>query len=550
MLKCLNVNNLSVIKSVTLDFTDGLNIITGETGAGKSLIIQALKLLLGERFSRDMARNPDVKVSVEGVFDVSSLDFDDLTAEEFDIEDEIIVKRIIDPSGKNRAFVNGHIATLAQLKNVLGRVIDFHGQHDHQHLLNAGNHIRYLDALVDEKLKTEYGELYVRYRKLTDEINKLKENYAETVRNKEIFEFQLNEIKEMSIDIENDSELENRISFLSNLENIKKSLSASLEFLSEGEYNALDMLNNALKEISGVLHHYQELERTHGRLQDIYYELDDCVNVLSHMFYEQAEDSGELDSLINRKVKLDNLLKKYGATFEDVLSFADNLENKLDNLTFDENRIEKLETERAQLIEKLKGAANRLNMARRKTAKNLGKEVENILHSLELKDAVFDIAVESVNEIDASAGANVEFFISSNKGFKPAPLKKVASGGELSRIMLALKEVFSDVDDTPALVFDEIDTGISGVTARKVAEKLYKLSLRKQLFVITHLPVVASKGNQHIHISKKTDKDTTYTEINVLAEEEKKSVLATMIAGEITPHALKQAEELMRQEGD
>jgi len=546
MLKFLSIKNLSVIQSVALDFAEGLNIITGETGAGKSLIIQALKLLVGERFSRDMARDPDEKVVVEGVFDISSLAFDELTAEEFDIKDEIIVKRIIDPSGKSRAFVNGHIATLVQLSHILEGVVDFHGQHDHQHLLNTGNHIKYLDALVDEKLKTDYAELYHSYRTLTDEINKLKKDYAETVRNKEIFEFQLNEIKDMSIDIERDSELENRISFLSNIENIKKSLSASLEVLSEGEYNALEMINNALREISGVLHHYQELEKTHTRLQDIYYELDDCVNVLSHMFYEQAEDSGELDNLINRKVKLDNLMKKYGATLSDVLNFAENLEEKLDNLTFDEDRIEQLETERDKLIESLNNSANRLNTARRETAKRLGREVENILHSIELKDAVFEVAVELTDKIDSLAGAKVEFFISTNKGFKPAPLKKVASGGELSRIMLALKEVFSNVDNTPALVFDEIDTGISGVTARKVAEKLYNLSLKKQLFVITHLPVVASKGNKHIHISKKTVNNNTYTEIKVLTGEEKKSVLATMIAGEVTPHAVKQAEELLR----
>ncbi len=546
MLKFLSIKNLSVIQSVALDFAEGLNIITGETGAGKSLIIQALKLLIGERFSRDMARDPDEKVIVEGVFDVSSLEFDELTVEEFDIEDEIIVKRTIDPSGKSRAFVNGHIATLAQLSQILEGVVDFHGQHDHQHLLNAGNHIKYLDALVDEKLKTDYAELYHRYQTLTDEINKLKNDYAETVRNKEIFEFQLNEIKDMSIDIERDSELENRISFLSNIENIKKSLSASLEVLSEGEYNALEMINNALREISGVLHHYQELEKTHTRLQDICYELDDCVNVLSHMFYEQSEDSGELDNLINRKVKLDNLMKKYGATLSDVLNFAENLEEKLDNLTFDEDRIEQLEAERDKLIKSLNDSANRLNTARRETAKRLGKEVENILHSIELKDAVFEVAVELADKIDSLAGANVEFFISTNKGFKPAPLKKVASGGELSRIMLALKEVFSNVDNTPALVFDEIDTGISGVTARKVAEKLYNLSLKKQLFVITHLPVVASKGNKHIHISKKTVNNNTYTEIKVLTGEEKKSVLATMIAGEATPHAVKQAEELLR----
>jgi len=548
MLTQLNISNLSIIDKISLEFSGGLNIITGETGAGKSLVIQAVKLLVGERFSREMARNPDKKVSVEGAFSGNFSMLNDDYKDEFEIEDEIVVKRNIDIHGKNKISVNGHIATLKQLKNIFDILVDFHGQHEHQRLLNPRNHIKYLDGLVDSGLKEKYSVHYKKYRKLASELDRLKKEYSDTLKNKDIMEFQLNEIEGLNIEPESDRELENRISFLSNIEKIREALSLSLQVLSEGEYNASDLINTSLKEISSVLDYYKDIESIHNRLQDVYYELDDCINNISSLYYEQVGDPAELDSLIKRKMQLDKLLSKYGPDFEDVLEFADKLKKKLDNVTFDEEKINRYETELADIERELKNIAGRLNSSRKKAARELSGQVENILKALELKDAKFDINIDIDNKIDANAGADVEFYIATNEGFSSAPLKKVASGGELSRVMLALKEVFSGMDDTPTLIFDEIDTGISGVTARKVAEKLKNLGKTKQLFVITHLPVVASKSDSHFHIAKISEKGSTFTRIKKLSAEEKKEVLATMIAGEITPHALKQADEMLEQQ--
>lgn len=548
MLNRLNIGNLSIIDKVNLEFSGGLNIITGETGAGKSLVIQAVKLLVGERFSREMARDPERKVNVEGAFSGNFSMLDSDSRDEFEIEDEIIVKRTIDSHGKNKVAINGHMATLKQLKEIFDVLVDFHGQHEHQRLLNSKNHIKYLDGFIDNKLVEKYRTQYKEYKEVAGQLNKLKKEYSETLKNKDIMEFQLNEIKSLDIDLDSDSELENRIGFLSNIEKIKQSLSVSLEALSEGEFNAADLINTSLKEISSVLGYYTELETIHKRLQDIYYEMDDCIGNISFLYYEQSGDPAELDSLIKRKMQIDKLLSKYGPDLKDVLEFAEDLKNKLDNVTFDEEKIDKYEKQLIDIENKLKKNAVELNAARKKAARELGKKVENILKNLELKDAEFKVKIDIKDEIDANAGADVEFYITTNKGFPPAPLKKVASGGELSRIMLALKEVFTGIDETPTLIFDEIDTGISGVTAKKVAEKLKNLAESKQLFVITHLPVVASKSENHFHIAKIAEKGSTFTQIKKLNGDEKKEVLATMIAGEITPHALSQADEMMRQQ--
>ena len=548
MLTQLNISNLSIIDKISLEFSGGLNIITGETGAGKSLVIQAVKLLVGERFNREMARNPEEKVSIEGAFSGDFKMLNEELRDEFEIEDEIVVKRSIDPHGKNKISVNGHIATLKQLKKIFDILVDFHGQHEHQRLLNSRNHIKYLDGFLDSDLKKKYASQYREYRKLASELERLKKEYSDTLKNKDIMEFQLNEIESLNIEPDKDRELENRISFLSNIEKIREALSLILQVLSEGEYNASDLINTSLKEISSVLDYYTDIESIHNRLQDVYYELDDCINNISHLYYEQDGDPDELDSLIKRKMQLDKLLSKYGPDFEDVVKFADDLKNKLDNVTFDEEKIERYETELTDKERELKNIAGRLNASRKKAARELAGQVENILKSLELKDAKFEVNIDVKDELDVNAGADVEFHIATNKGFSPAPLKKVASGGELSRIMLALKEVFSGIDDTPTLIFDEIDTGISGVTARKVAEKLKNLGRTKQLFVITHLPVVASKSDSHFHIAKISEKSSTFTRIKKLSTEEKKEVLATMIAGEVTPHALKQADEMLEQQ--
>ncbi|PLX68313.1 MAG: DNA repair protein RecN [Denitrovibrio sp.] len=546
MLSMLRVENLSVIESVNVEFTKGLNIITGETGAGKSVFIGALNLVLGARFSRTLFRDPSKKLVVEAEFtDVSNVRKD--IREQFDIETDIIIRREIDSSGKNRIFINGRMATVEQLKEAAVGFCDIHGQHEHQMLLDSTTHISFIDSLVEPSLKDRYRQTFERYSVLEKEINEIKNNRQQVIREKDMLEFQLNEIDSMNIDIDADSRIDDKVNMLSNMEKILESASNALGLIRDGEINAYDLLSSAASALSSVSSYNSVLEKAENQLSEATYIINDAIAAIENVADMQELDPSELDSLMDRKYRLQNLMKKYGPELSDVVSFGEVVSGKLEDIVFGQDNLDKLEKQLTEVFAELKEDAKLLNLRRKEIAKKIEDKVVESLDELELKNCVF-ITVFNESEIpDVTAGLKAEFFISTNPGFEPGPLVKVASGGEISRVMLALKEVFAVADKVDTLVFDEVDTGISGRTAKKVALKLKKVSKSRQVIVITHLPVVASAGNRHFHITKSLIGDKAKTEIGLVKDSERINVLASMIAGDATKSSLEQAAEMIKE---
>lgn len=545
MLSMLRVENLSVIESIAVEFTEGLNIITGETGAGKSVFIGALNLVLGARFNRTLFRDPEKKLVVEAEFiDVENVSEEMM--EQFEIDSDIIIRREIDKNGKNRIFINGRMATVEQLRDIAFRFCDIHGQHEHQMLLDSTTHITFIDSLVEPALKDKYAECYERYNKLDREINTIKNNRQKILQEKDMLEYKLNEIESMNINIEEDSEIDDKVGILSNMEKILENASRSLDMLRDGEINAYDLLSSASGALSSVSDYSEVLSNSANQLAEATYLLNDAIAGIENVAERQDLDPAELDSLMDRKYKLSNLMLKYGPTLEEVLTFAEDTSKQLDDINFGQDNLNKLEEQLAEIHTELKEDARLLNMRRREIAKKIEDKVVESLDELELKNCVFTTEFEEAEKMDALAGVKAEFFISTNPGFEPGPLSKVASGGEVSRVMLAMKEVFAVADRVDTLVFDEIDTGISGRTAKKVALKLKKVSKSRQVIVITHLPVVACAGNRHFHITKSLDGDKAKTEVGLIADNERLKILASMITGEVTQSAISQAEEMIK----
>lgn len=549
MLSMLRVENLSVIQSVSVEFEKGLNIITGETGAGKSVFIGALNLVLGARFNRTLFRDPDKKLVVEAEFtDIGHVVPE--MAEQFEIETDIIIRREIDSSGKNRIFINGRMATVEQLREVAFCFCDIHGQHEHQMLLDSATHISFIDALVEPALKERYSETFERWSQLEKEIQRLKNSRDQVLREKDMLEFQLNEIESMNISIEDDLKIDDKVSILSNMEKILETATGVLGMLRDGEINAYDLISSASTALGSVAKYSEGLETASNQLAEATYLINDAMAAIENVADRQDLDPSELDMLMDRKYKLAGLMKKYGPELSDVLAFAEKTAEKLNEIHFGADNLNNLEKQLAEIYKELTEDAKLLNLRRREIAKKIEDKVIESLGELELKNSVFTTVFEELEKPDANGGIRAEFFISTNPGFEPGPLVKVASGGEISRVMLALKEVFAVADRVDTLVFDEIDTGISGRTAKKVAVKLKKVSGARQVIVITHLPVVASAGNRHFHITKSLDGERAKTDIGLVAENDRLNILASMISGEPTESSIVQAREMIEDMGN
>ena len=549
MLTYLGVKNLTVIESVSLDFGSGLNVITGETGAGKSVLAGALKFLAGERFNRAVLRDPEKKLFVEGIFsDIKG--FDEDTVEQYEIDDELILSRETDDSGKNKAIINGRVAPVAKLRDIGQSLIDIHGQNENQFLFNPSKHIDFLDFFVSENLKEKYSTSYSLYKSKVSELADLKKQIAETVRLKEMYEFQLEEINSLNIDLENDSRIDERIKFLSHIEKIRESAVFCVNVLKEGEISAFDLIGKAEKSISSILNLSTELGKAYESLGAASSYINDALSYIENVLEEQDSSPDELNNLIDRKYKLQNLLKKYGSDLSEVLTYKNSLEEKLANVSLGDKRINAVSQEVENLEKDALKAADELNSSRRSVAESLSVKVCEILKELELPASRFYVKFSETGVLDNVGGITAEFYISTNAGFEPGPLSTVASGGEVSRVMLALKEVFAEADSIGTMLFDEIDSGISGKAAKSVAERLKKLSKKKQIIVITHLPVVAAQGETHFHISKSDSSGKSKTDISKLDINARENIIATMIAGEATEYSLVQARELLKGAGN
>ena len=546
MLTYLAVKNIAVIEKVSLEFEKGLNVITGETGAGKSVLVGALKYLTGDRLGKVSPRNPSEKFSAEGIF-ADELKIESDLKEQYEIDDELILFRETDENAKNKAFINGRAAPVNKLKDVSEYLIDIHGQHENQFLFNPARHLSFIDFFVEDSLKTEFTNKYKLYREKSDNLENIKKNKENIIKMQEMYKMQYNELSSYNIDLEKDSQLEERIKFLSNIEKVKEAVTSSMEALSDGEISATELIEKSIRALSSISNMSNDALKAEEFLNAALANITEAQSYITGLINEEDEEnsSDDLNQLIDRKYKLQDICKRYGGSLESAIEYMKKLENDLAGMDNQDDMLASLEKEVEELHKEAKKSADVLNDARKKVSVEICNKTVKILEELELKSAKFEIKFKDNESLDYQAGISAEFYISTNAGFQTAPLATVASGGEVSRVMLALKEVFADYDNVGTMLFDEIDTGISGKAAQSVARKLKELSKKKQIIVITHLPVVAAMGDSHFHISKSDKDGISSTNILKLDKASKINIIATMISGEATPTALQQAEDMI-----
>ncbi|MHD0319446.1 DNA repair protein RecN [Fusobacterium sp. THCT1E2] len=554
MLRELKIENLAIIDELDLEFGNGLIVLTGETGAGKSIILSGINLLIGEKASVDMIRSGEDHLLAQGVFEINDEQAEELSAR-FGIEtedNEVIVRRYLDTNGKGKAFVNNIRVSLNSLKDVMGTLVDIVGQHSHQMLLNKNNHIRLLDKFLGDGGKTlreSIAKKYNEYRDIVSQIDNIEKTRQEAIEKREFYEFQLAEIDRVNPQPEEDIKLEEEYKKLFNAGKIKDKILDSNLQLRDGEFNALHFIYNSRKNIESLCRYGDEFQEILEKLEKVYYELEDCVDILDTIDQDIDIDETRLQKIVDRLDAINKMKSKYGATIEEIIEFRNGIAEKvelLDENNFEVKRLLKLKEE----IEKSYWKdAEELRRFRLKKSLEIEKELENELKFLKMGDAKFHIVVEKMDSMGINGSDNVEFLISTNVGQDMKPLWKIASGGEVSRIMLALKVIFSRVDNIPILIFDEIDTGVGGETVRKIANKMREIGDHAQVVSITHSPAIAARAHQQFYIKKETVNNNTSTTVKKLDAKGRIEEIARMLAGEnVTEAVRKHAEELLNEE--
>ena len=553
MLKELQIENLAIIEKLDLEFSDGLITLTGETGAGKSIILSGINLLIGEKTNIEMLRDGEKLLVAQGVFSVNEEQEKELSELGIETEDgEVIVRRTMDSKGKGKAFVNNMRVPVSGLKEIMGTLVDIVGQHSHQMLLNKENHIKLLDKFTEDETKELRKNLETAlddFVRLDRKIERIDEEKKELREKKEFYEFQLDEIDKVNLAKGEDENLESEYKKLFNAGKIKEKLSMAEACLKNGEVNALSIIYASKKNIESIADYGEEFEENLERLERVYYDLEDCVSSMERLNEDIEVDEGRLEEVISRLDAIGKLKNKYGSTIEEILEYRNEIEKKLKNLDESNFQVKKLVKERENAREKYWNYAFELRDIRKKCIKKIEEQLGEELTYLNMKDAKFEINLEEKDVMTKNGSDGIEFFISTNAGQKPKPLQKIASGGEVSRIMLALKVIFSHVDNIPILIFDEIDTGVGGETVRKIAGKLKEIGRNAQVICITHSPAIASKASEQFFIEKKTENEKTVTTVRKLDDEGRINEIARMLAGEnVSDAVISHAKELLAEE--
>ena len=548
MLHLLHIENIAVIEEADITFSPGFNALTGETGAGKSIVIDALGAVLGQRTSRDLIRTGAAKAFVSAVFtDVPSLPL----LSQFSLapeEGELLLQREIYADGKNACRVNGKPVTVAQLRQIGGQLLNIHGQHDGQQLLDEEQHGAYLDSYgrVEGYLST-YGTCFSAMEATRKKIASLQMDEAEKARRVDSLQFQINELERAQLKHGEEEALLQRRTLLRNGEKFMSAIQGALWSLNGGDEGggAVSLLREAEDALSSARNLDEQFGQLHQRLSDLYSEAYDVAETLRDM--EAAFDFSpqELDALESRADQLYRLKKKYGATVEDMLEYLEQCRGELDRITFASDTVERLQRELQNEYAQVMKAAQLLSGARKAAAKDLELRVQEELRQLDMPRARFAICFTE-KQPAADGIDEVRFLMSANVGEELKPIQKVASGGELARIMLALKNVLAENESIGTLVFDEVDTGVSGRAAQKVAEKLAQVSRVKQVLCVTHLPQLAAMADVHFSVEKGEHNGRTYTRVEELDREQRCHELARLTGGDhITSAMLAGAEELI-----
>ena len=537
MITNLHIKNIGIIDEIEIDLGKGLNVLTGETGAGKSLIIGSLNIISGGRFSKDMIRKGETNSFVE----ICLYEPEHVQS----IEGTIIVSREINVNGKNMCKINGRMVTVNELREFMRNIIEIHGQNDNQNLLDSKEHLKYLDNYIGadvSKLKEEYKTKYVRYMEIKKE---LKENYGdekERQRKLDLLKYQYEEIEEASLNDGEEEELNNKQKIIINAEKIAKTLQEI--DLAIGE-NAIDIISNSIRNLEKIENFDNKYQETANNLKSAYYELQEVSRDITNYKDEVDFDEEEQKEIEERLDLIFSLKRKYGNSIKEILQYKEDVEREIYRIENLEEYTNNLKKEQKEVKSKLDEIASKIHEKRKENAIELSSKINKNLQELEMKNAKVNIHTDYIEEEYYENGKDkVIFFIRTNIGEDEKELSKIASGGEMSRIMLAIKTVLASTDNTSCLVFDEIDTGISGKAANAVAEKLSKIAEKHQVLCISHLPNIAAVADYHYFISKSIVNDRTSTSIRQLNEEEKIHEIARISSGEINEISIKYAEKL------
>ena len=550
MLRELRLNNLAIIKNLDLEFNEKFIALTGETGAGKSIILNGISLLIGERSHIDMIRNGEESLFAEGIFELNENQKKRLNELGFEIEDdELIITRFFDRSSKSKIMVNGKRQTLSRLKELMVNIIDLVGQHEHQFLLNNEYHLHLLDRFLNDEgkeLSKKIRENVSEIKKLNLRIKNIEDEKSKIAEKKDVLEFQFNEINELDLKENEDSELEEEYRILFNAGKISEKLEETSQLLKEGEFSILTALGRAkrnLEQLSDLSESYSELSE---KIESVLYEIEEISYSVDNFIGDVEINDTKLEKIVERIDKINKLKRKYGSTITEILEFKNKIEKDLSLVNFENEELENLKIQKKELVNQYFQDSERLSEIRMKIAENLQNMVDIQLRDLNMENAKFKVEIIKKEEITAHGTDNAEFLITTNVGETFKPLAKIASGGEISRIMLALKTVFSEVDNISVLIFDEIDTGISGETVRRVAEKLRELSRNTQIICVTHSPQIAGKAQQQFFIKKEIENNFTETKVRELNTEERIREIARIISGDnITKASVSHAKEIM-----
>lgn len=548
MLRLLHIENIAVIERADILFERGFNVMTGETGAGKSIVIDAISAILGERAYRDMIRTGTQKAAVRAIFeDVSESKW--FADNDVPFAPETTIQREIYLDGKNVCKVNGVPVTVSVLKQLGIQLINIHGQHDSASLFDENYHLSFLDGFAcDDVLLDEYREKYQSVLSLRHEIDRLSMDESEKLRRMETLKYQIEEISRADLKSGEDDTLEARRKLLQNSEKLSEGLQDAACCIDGGDDSegAAALLSDAERALARVARYDESLSQLHDTVSDLMYQVQDVAEQLRDRLYQLSYSADELEQIEDRLDTIHRLRRKYGTTCEDILQFLAKAQKELDEIEFASDRVEQLKGKLRKAEKAAWDAALRLRETRKAAAKGLTARILDELSQLDMKKVQFSCEFTETELSPVGADA-VAFYMSANLGEALKPLNKVASGGELARIMLALKNVLAEKDHVPTLIFDEVDTGVSGRAAQRVAEKLHEVSKTKQVLCVTHLPQLAALADTHLLIAKGEHDGRTFTTVEPLDLEGRKAELARIIGGtNITETTLKSAEEMLR----
>ncbi len=560
MLLELNIHNLAIIEDISLDFHNGMTVLTGETGAGKSIIIDAVSLLVGGRGSADFVRYGTNKCRLEGHFSMPTSTTLQAIFEEEDIEidpDRLIIQREIYKNGRSVCRVNGSVVTIHLLKEIGAFLIDIHGQNEHQELMQPENHIHLIDYFGQDSLQpliNDYQKSFIEHRDTLKKFNAWRDQEQELAQKIDILRFQTNEIAEANLQLDEEEELEEEERRLANFKNITEALTISYQAIQDGEPSVLEMLGRVMDEMRDISDIDKNLGHISDSVSNSFYSLQETASDIYHELDRQEFDENRLNEIAHRLNLIQQLKRKYGSSITEILAFYDTAAEELARIESGASSKTELGEQLNMLEAEVVHKGEKLSKARKLVAVQLEESIHEQLQALYMDKVIFSVHFKNKNEKKSIQMANrngldtIEFYISTNPGEPQKQLARIASGGELSRMMLAMKTIFTRAQGVTAVIFDEIDTGVSGRVAQAIAEKIYSISIHSQVLCITHLPQVAAMANNHLYVKKTTDEGQTTTEAVILSEEERIEEIARMLSGsEISKAAIQAAKELRKE---